>query len=101
MKKVLGKAVLMILTMYFLRFVVETSAESLLQMPGNLVRLGFAILAAALALRVFRGKDIEMTRLVDGFVERKEVVTNEDQHCRCPMVKRIGPCLHIIYWALP
>ncbi len=60
LKSVLGKVVLMILVINFLRLTIETKFEG----PLHLVYLGAGIALVSLGLKLTHGKDIEMTRAV-------------------------------------
>jgi uncharacterized membrane protein YqhA len=60
LKSVLGKVVLMILVITFLRTSIETSFEG----PLHLVYLGAGIALVSLGLKLTHGKDIEMTKAV-------------------------------------
>jgi uncharacterized membrane protein YqhA len=58
LKSVLGKVVLMILVINFLRFTIETDFEG----PLHLVYLGAGIALVSLGLKLTHGKDIEITK---------------------------------------
>ena len=58
LKSVLGKVVLMILVINFLRLTIETNFEG----PLDLVYLGAGIALVSIGLKLTHGKDIEMTR---------------------------------------
>jgi uncharacterized membrane protein YqhA len=60
LKSVLGKVVLMILVITFLRTSIETTFEG----PLHLVYLGAGIALVSLGLKLTHGKDIEMTKAV-------------------------------------
>jgi uncharacterized membrane protein YqhA len=60
LKSVLGKVVLMILVINFLRLTIETDFEG----PLHLVYLGAGIALVSLGLKLTHGKDIEMTKAV-------------------------------------
>jgi uncharacterized membrane protein YqhA len=60
LKSVLGKVVLMILVINFLRLTIETNFEG----PRDLVYLGVGIALVSLGLKLTHGKDIEMTKAV-------------------------------------
>lgn len=60
LKSVLGKVVLMILIINFLRLTIETDFQG----PLDLVYLGAGIGFVALGLKLTHGKDIEMTKAV-------------------------------------
>ncbi len=60
LKSVLGKVVLMILVINFLRLTIETRFEG----PLHLVYLGAGIALVSLGLKLTHGKDIEMTKAV-------------------------------------
>jgi uncharacterized membrane protein YqhA len=60
LKSVLGKVVLMILVINFLRLTIETDFEG----PRHLVYLGAGIALVSLGLKLTHGKDIEMTPAV-------------------------------------
>jgi uncharacterized membrane protein YqhA len=60
LKSVLGKVVLMILVINFLRLTIETTFEG----PLHLVYLGAGIALVSLGLKLTHGKDIEMTKAV-------------------------------------
>jgi len=60
LKSVLGKVVLMILVINFLRLTIETQFDG----PLHLVYLGAGIALVSLGLKLTHGKDIEMTRAV-------------------------------------
>jgi len=60
LKSVLGKVVLMILIINFLRLTIETKFEG----PLHLVYLGAGIALVSLGLKLTHGKDIEMTKAV-------------------------------------
>jgi len=60
LKSVLGKVVLMILVINFLRLTIETQFDG----PLHLVYLGAGIALVSLGLKLTHGKDIEMTKAV-------------------------------------
>ncbi len=60
LKSVLGKVVLMILVINFLRLTIETNFDG----PLHLVYLGAGIALVSLGLKLTHGKDIEMTKAV-------------------------------------
>jgi uncharacterized membrane protein YqhA len=60
LKSVLGKVVLMILVINFLRLTIETTFEG----PLHLVYLGAGIALVSLGLKLTHGKDINMTKAV-------------------------------------
>lgn len=60
LKSVLGKVVLMILVINFLRLTIETDFDG----PLHLVYLGAGIALVSLGLKLTHGKDIEMTKAV-------------------------------------
>ncbi|MDA0990277.1 MAG: YqhA family protein [Verrucomicrobia bacterium] len=62
LKNVLGRVTLMILTINFLRLVVETGARDIYKDPIDVALLGGAILFVAAAIRLSQGRDIDLSR---------------------------------------
>jgi uncharacterized membrane protein YqhA len=65
LKSVLGKVVLMILTITFLKLVVYMNEDDLKLMPLDLLYLGGGIALVSLALRLSHGKDINESTLAE------------------------------------
>ena len=74
LKSVLGKVVLMILIINFLRLTIETKFEG----PLHLVYLGAGIALVSLGLKLTHGKDVEMTKAVLR-VKRNHPEDNDDE----------------------
>lgn len=76
LKSVLGKVVLMILIINFLRLTIETEFQG----PLDLVYLGAGIGFVALGLKLTHGKDIEMTKAVMRVApDHREDAGNEEE----------------------
>lgn len=81
LKSVLGKVVLMILTINFLQITIDTRFDG----PLDLIYLGGGIALVSLGLKLTRGKDIEMTKAVLRGNEHHAASSAES-----PMSKRSG-----------